>query len=96
MHGTVAQDSCSAQSLGRVSQKSYLGEFHNLNKMIETNRCLNCDRPETVIPLVSLRYDGSQAWICSQCLPILIHKPGQLTGKLANADKITPVPPDNH
>ena len=44
--------------------------------------CLNCSRSENEIPLVSLRYAGGQAWICSQCLPTLIHKPEQLTTKL--------------
>jgi hypothetical protein len=62
----------------------------------EALRCLSCDRSEVVIPLVSLRYDGQQAWICSQCLPTLIHKPAQLAGRLANAELLTPAPPDDH
>ncbi len=56
--------------------------------------CLNCNRPETVIPLVNMRYAGKQSWICSQCLPVLIHHPHQLAGKLAGMDKVEPVPPD--
>jgi hypothetical protein len=40
--------------------------------------------------LVSLRHAGNQAWICSQCLPVLIHNPQQLIGKLAGAEKIEP------
>ena len=55
-----------------------------------TYQCLNCGRPETQIPLVSLRYDSDQAWICSQCLPLLIHQPQQLTGKLPRAESISP------
>ena len=61
--------------------------------MQETNtphQCLNCERSETVIPLVSLRYTGQQAWICSQCLPILIHQPQHLVGKLAGAENLEP------
>ncbi len=61
-----------------------------------TYSCLNCGRPETDIPLVSLRHSGSQTWICSQCLPILIHNPHRLAGKLVKAEQITPVPPDSH
>jgi hypothetical protein len=53
-------------------------------------RCLNCHRPETAAPLVSLRYAGSQAWICSSCLPVLIHQPQQLVGRLAGAENISP------
>lgn len=55
-------------------------------------QCLNCSRPETVIPLVSLRYAGRQAWICSQCMPVLIHQPERLVGKLAGAEQIPPAP----
>lgn len=52
--------------------------------------CLNCQRPETVIPMVALRYNGDQAWICSQCLPILIHQPQQLLGRLVGAENLMP------
>lgn len=47
--------------------------------------CLNCGQPEELAPLVSLRYQGRSAWICSQCLPILIHKPDRLAGRLSGA-----------
>jgi hypothetical protein len=57
-----------------------------------TQQCLNCNRAETEIPLVSLRYAGNEAWICSQCLPVLIHHPEQLVGKLAGADQFGPTP----
>lgn len=53
--------------------------------MDDTNKplaCLNCARSEYEIPLVSLRYAGNQAWICSQCLPVLIHHSDRLTSKL--------------
>lgn len=56
--------------------------------------CLNCNRPETVIPLVSLRYAGSQAWICSQCLPILIHHSDQLAHKLAPGEQLASTSPE--
>ncbi|MCP4429062.1 MAG: hypothetical protein GY803_31640 [Chloroflexi bacterium] len=52
----------------------------------ETLTCLNCEQSETKIPLVSLRYAGQQAWICSQCMPMLIHNPQRLAGKLAGAE----------
>lgn len=52
--------------------------------------CLNCQRSESAIPLVALRYSGDQAWICSQCLPILIHQPQRLIGKLAGAESLMP------
>ena len=57
--------------------------------------CLNCNQSEATMPLVALRYAKNQAWICTQCLPILIHQPQQLVGKLANADKFPSTPPGN-
>jgi hypothetical protein len=58
-----------------------------------THHCLSCERPETAVPLVSLRYAGQAAWICSQCLPTLIHHPEKLTGRLAGAEQLAPAPP---
>lgn len=54
---------------------------------ISLEQCLNCNRPETVTPLVSLRYAGSQTWICTHCLPILIHHPDQVVHKLAEGGR---------
>ncbi len=54
-----------------------------------SNRCLNCERTEDQIPLVNLRYQGQLAFICSQCLPVLIHHPYQLVGKLSGAETMT-------
>ena len=59
-------------------------------------QCLNCGRSEQEIPLVVLQYRGSPAWICSQCFPLLIHQPEQLTGKLVGADKIAPAAHHEH
>lgn len=59
------------------------------------NVCLNCARPETEIPLVSLRYQGKEAWICSQCLPQLIHQPERLAGRLAGAASLPAAPADH-
>jgi len=55
-----------------------------------TFHCLNCGKSEKEIPLVNLRYNGAQNWICSRCIPVLIHKPYQLAEKLAGAENIPP------
>ena len=60
------------------------------------NHCLNCNRSETEMPLVALRYAGNPAWICSQCLPMLIHQPQHLAGKLAGAENFGPAPAHEH
>ena len=54
------------------------------------NSCLNCNRSENEVPLVTLSYRGEAHYICPQCLPVLIHKPAQLTGKLAGAEGFAP------
>jgi transcription elongation factor Elf1 len=53
----------------------------------KTFTCLSCGQPESAAPLITLRYNGSQAWICSQCLPVLIHHPERLADKLDNASR---------
>lgn len=50
------------------------------------NTCLACGRPSTQIPLLKMEYQGQTLWICPQHLPILIHKPEQLAGKLPGAE----------
>jgi hypothetical protein len=60
-----------------------------------THECLNCDRPETAVPLVAIRYDGQEGWICSLCMPVLIHNPERLMGRLARAESI-PAAPHQH
>jgi hypothetical protein len=52
--------------------------------------CLSCNRSEDEIPLVTLTYSSRPAYICSHCLPLLIHHPEQLIGRLKGAEKIPP------
>ena len=63
-----------------------------MGESITEFNCQNCDRSEMEIPLISARYAGEQLWICSSCMPVLIHKPDQLVGTLKGADKIPPSP----
>ena len=57
-------------------------------------KCLVCDRTSDQIPLLMLRYQDSDLWICPQHLPILIHKPQELADKMPNLDPASP--PDAH
>jgi hypothetical protein len=57
------------------------------------NHCLNCNASENEIPLVNLNYAGKKTFICSRCLPVLIHSPQKLIGKLDGAENI---PSSNH
>ncbi len=47
--------------------------------------CLNCGRPATQVPLLPVEHRDGAAYICPQCLPILIHHPGRLAEKLPGA-----------
>jgi hypothetical protein len=57
--------------------------------------CLSCDRSESEIPLLQLRLQGEQLSICSQCLPVLIHEPEKLVGRMSGAEDIEPSPHDH-
>ena len=55
------------------------------------NTCLNCEKSEQEVPLITLQYRGEQVFLCSQCFPTLLHTPAKLAGKLADAEKLQPV-----
>jgi Zn-finger protein len=47
--------------------------------------CFNCERSEAQVPITSWRFQGSTVWVCSQCLPLLIHKLDQVIDVLRQA-----------
>jgi len=59
-----------------------------MNKQTSEKKCLSCNRSEYQIPLITLTYSANPAFICSFCLPLLIHHPEQLVGKLKGAENI--------
>jgi hypothetical protein len=48
--------------------------------------CLVCNRDEQNVPLLQVDFKGTNYYICPQHLPVLIHDPGQLEGKLPGAN----------
>jgi hypothetical protein len=58
--------------------------------MTETPECLACERSQDEVPLVSLVYRDAAHWICPQHLPLLIHDPARLAGKLEGAERMEP------
>jgi hypothetical protein len=56
----------------------------------ESKACLLCQRDQQVTPLIQLVYRGASLWICPQHLPVLIHDPQQLVGKLPGAENLRP------
>jgi hypothetical protein len=56
----------------------------------KTPECIYCGITSDQVPLASLFYQNKPYWICSEHLPILIHHPEQLRGKLPGAEKMQP------
>ncbi len=52
--------------------------------------CLVCERTSAEVPLLSVTYQGQTYWVCPSDLPVLIHQPGRLIGKLPGAEKLRP------
>lgn len=52
-------------------------------------KCLVCEQTSEKLPLLRLEYRGQNYWICPTHLPILIHHPEQLIGKLPGAENLT-------
>ena len=44
--------------------------------------CLNCGASEMDRPLLTLRFQEKEVYICPECMPVMIHKPQQLVEKL--------------
>lgn len=61
-----------------------------MSKGPDIKACLACNRDDTTTPLIRLAYRGSDFWICPQHLPVLIHDPTALTGKLPGAEHLKP------
>jgi hypothetical protein len=57
---------------------------------MSNSTCLNCGSSEQERPLITIKFQGKEFYICPQCLPILIHKPYELADKLPEF-----TPPDN-
>jgi hypothetical protein len=52
--------------------------------------CIACGRGPAETPLLTLDYRDSTFSICAQHLPVLIHDPGQLVGRLPGAETMQP------
>lgn len=55
-----------------------------------TVRCVACDRTQEQVPLLTLDYKHQRFAICPQHLPILIHDPKALAGRMPGAETMEP------
>jgi hypothetical protein len=62
--------------------------------MTDSASCLACGRGNDAVPLIALSYRGASHWICPQHLPVLIHDPARLVGRLPGAEDLEPA--DHH
>ena len=56
----------------------------------KTATCIFCERDSGQVPLLTLSFQSNEIRICTQHLPVLIHDPAQLVGKLAGAEDLSP------
>ena len=56
----------------------------------QTATCVNCSRTVEEVPLLMLMHRTGNAYICPQCLPILIHQPQELVNKLPGTEALQP------
>lgn len=61
-----------------------------------TPACINCERSQAEIPLLRFQFKDERFWLCSGCLPTLLHRPEKLVGRLPGAEDIPPVGHDHH
>ena len=54
----------------------------------EGPQCILCGKADTEIPLVKLTYNSSDFFLCAEHMPMLIHQPSSLIGKLPGAEKM--------
>jgi len=47
--------------------------MHERGTVYITQRCFRCETGEEEMPLVPIRHRGESLWVCTRCLPTLIH-----------------------
>lgn len=52
--------------------------------------CLVCQVTSATVPLIALQFRGQNLWICPQHMPVLIHEPSQLVGRIEGAENWKP------
>ena len=47
--------------------------MHERGQVYITQQCFRCATGEDQVPLVPIRHRGQSLWVCTRCLPTLIH-----------------------
>jgi hypothetical protein len=63
---------------------------------MSTPTCLNCGTSEQERPLLTMKFQGKEVYLCPQCMPIMIHKPLELADKLPGFTPPSSAAPHEH
>jgi hypothetical protein len=58
--------------------------------MNDNQQCLACEQTQEQVPLITIVFQNHTFYICPQHLPVLIHNPQLLAGKLPGAEGMSP------
>ena len=83
------------RSMSRYNNIKFFSS-HPFKEIMSKSICLNCGTSEQDRPLLTLKFQGEEFYICPQCLPILIHKPYELADKFPEFTPPENPPPDDH
>lgn len=53
---------------------------------MDQNCCVECKKTSQQVPLLELTYQDKKYYVCPQHLPLFIHKPENLIGKIPGAE----------
>ena len=67
----VGKDGNSALFFGRERQAEALMQERGAVYIVQ--KCFRCETGEDAVPLVPIRHEGKSLWVCTRCLPTLIH-----------------------
>ena len=57
--------------------------------------CVYCERDDEQVPLLKFKFKGEKYYICTQHLPVFLHKPEEFVGKLPGVETLIGVTPDH-
>jgi hypothetical protein len=62
----------------------------------KVEKCIFCEQNSEQVPLIKFQFRKNDLAICPQHLPVLIHDPSKLIGKLPGAEDLNPADESHH
>ena len=76
------------RNLKILNYTSVLNKYFLIMSEQQQPTCILCNKKDTDIPLIVMSYNRINYYLCPEHLPILIHKPDALVGKLPGAENM--------